>query len=126
MLLNATLVAASLPATAPIEKAGFVGAACSHTKECGPKGEGLEDHLLWPGEEVGIWMLCQGSKTWKISLKLAAEETHYEPPHEASHLSQGAIAGIIIGCIIGGLLLFGFLFIYWRRTYSREKLAPEQ
>ena len=117
MLVNASLVASSIPTTTAIEKAGFVGAACSLTKNCGPKGDGLEDHLMPPGEQVGVWMLCQGNKTWKISLKLAAEETDYHPPHADTHLSKGAIAGIVIGSVIGGLLIIGCM--YWWIISSR-------
>lgn len=117
--LNTSITAASIPAGVSLDKAAFIAAACSKSSECGPRGQGVTNYVMEPDERVGVWMLCQGNKTWKISLALQAQYIFVPDPE--STLSGGAIAGIIIGCIIGALLLIGFAFTYYK-TQSKSQL----
>ena len=111
-LLNTSITAASLPVGVSLDKAGFIAAACSKSEACGPRGQGVTNYVMAPDEKVGVWMLCEGNKTWKISLALQAQYTFVPDPE--STLSGGAIAGIIIGCIIGALFVVGFAFMYFK------------
>jgi hypothetical protein len=112
-LLNTTIGATSIPTGVSLEKAGFIGAACSNNQECGPKGQGVRNYVMAPDEKVGVWMLCQGNKTWNTRLLLQAQFTVVPEPE--SILSGGDIAGIIIGSIIGALFVVGFAFMYYNR-----------
>ena len=74
-----------------------------------------------PDEKVGVWMLCQGNKTWKISLALQAQYTLVEPK---STSSGGSVAGMIIGIILG-ISALGFAFMYWEiRRKANNELPP--
>jgi len=118
--LTTSILAANKPFKVANEKAAFIAAACGNNPECGPRGDGVREYLMAPDEKVGVWMLCQGNKTWKISVALQAQYTYVEPK---STISGGSIAGIIIGSIVGALFVVGFAFMYWVR-HAKNELPP--